>query len=265
MTVCVKQLDGRIPVAEIVFVRAVISLVLTSVGLKLAGVEPWGIDRRLLLTRGITGSIALLCFFHAIETLPLAAATVLQYTYPTFTALAALVLLGESLRKRIILAVLLGWIGVVLVVQPKWLTDEVSNLPLIPVLIGICGALFTALAYISVRRLSAIEHPLVIVLYFPLISIPITLPWVIQNGVLPIGAEWMWLLGVGLFTQLGQVWVTDGLRRLPAARATSINYVQVAFAAGWGFIWFAESISIWQVCGGGLILLAAMVSLSARQ
>ena len=59
--------------------------------------------------------------------------------------------------------------------------------------------------------------------------------------------------------------MTEGLKRLPAARATSINYIQVVFAALWGWIWFAESISPWQVSGGALVLLATLVSLSARR
>jgi drug/metabolite transporter (DMT)-like permease len=58
--------------------------------------------------------------------------------------------------------------------------------------------------------------------------------------------------------------VTDGLRRLPAARATSINYIQVVFAASWGWLWFSESISLWQIGGSGLVLIATMISLSAK-
>ena len=264
MTVCVKQLNGRLPVAQIVLIRALISIGLTSVGLRLASVSPWGQQRRLLIARGLLGSVALLCFFEAIARLPLASATVLQYTYPTFTALAALLLLGEQLRRRIGFAVLLGWIGIILVVQPEWLTGGATSLPLLAVLCGVAGALFTALAYVCVRRLSGSEHPLVIILYFPMISVPLTLPWVLQQGVWPSGSDWVWLLGVGIFTQLGQIWVTEGLGSLPAARATSINYVQVVFAAGWGWLWFSEAIDLWQICGGALVLLATLISLSAR-
>ena len=106
--------------------------------------------------------------------------------------------------------------------------------------------------------------PLVIILYFPMISVPLTVPWVLQQGVWPQGIEWFSLLGVGVMTQLGQIWVTEGLRCLPAARATSINYVQVVFAAGWGWLWFAETINAWQVGGGMLVLAATLISLSAR-
>tara|TARA_B100000085_G_scaffold136745_1_gene124580 strand:- start:27 stop:935 length:909 start_codon:yes stop_codon:yes gene_type:complete len=265
MTVCVKQLGGRLPVAEVVLCRALISVVLTCVGLKLANVSPWGERRGLLLLRGLCGSLALLCFFEAITVLPLASATVLQYTYPTFTALAAALFLGEQLRPSIVLAVLLGWAGIMLVAQPDWLNGGMTTLPMTAIVIALGGAVFTALAYVCVRRLSSTEHPLVIILYFPMLSVPLTLPLVARHGVMPLGAEWIWLLGVGVFTQLGQIWVTEGLSRMPAARATSINYVQVVFAALWGWLVFSESLNGWVITGSILVLISTLVSLAARR
>ena len=265
MTVCVKHLGGRLPVAEIVLVRSVISLAITLAMLQQAQISPWGQQRPLLVLRGALGTGALLLFFEALARLPLAAATLIQYTYPTLTALTAWVLLGEPLRKRIGLAVLLGWLGVTLVVQPEWMGETVRNLPVLAVLIGLGGALLTALAYVSVRRLSVREHPLVIVFYFPFISLPVTLPLLWGQGVWPTLSEWLWLIGVGLFTQLGQVWLTQGLAVLPAARATSINYVQVAFATLWGVLWFAEPITGTVVIGATCVLAATLISLSAKQ
>ena len=265
MTVCVKQLGGRIPVTEIVLARSVISIMLTGVGLRMAGVNPLGNNRGLLLARGLAGSLALLCFFKAVTSLPLASATVLQYTYPTFTAGAAWILLAEPLRRRIGLAVAVGWIGVVLVIQPQWIGHGMATLALMPVLLGLAGALCTALAYVCVRRLSVTEHPLVIILYFPLVSIPISLPGVIQQGVMPSGLDWLWLIGVGVLTQLGQIWVTRGLSCLPAARATSLNYVQVVFAATWGWIWFHETVNVLTLAGAALVLMASCISISAKR
>lgn len=265
MTVCVKHLGGRIPVTEIVMARSLVSIMLTGVGLRMAGVNPWGNKRGLLLARGLAGSLALLCFFQAVTSLPLASATVLQYTYPTFTAGAAWILLAEPLRRMIGLAVAVGWIGVVLVIQPQWIGNGMASLALIPVLLGLAGALSTALAYVCVRRLSVTEHPLVIILYFPLVSIPISLPGVIQQGVVPSGLDWLWLLGVGVLTQLGQIWVTRGLSCLPAARATSLNYVQVVFAATWGWIWFHETVNVLTLFGAALVLMASCISISAKR
>ena len=117
----------------------------------------------------------------------------------------------------------------------------------------------------SVRQLSAREHPLVIVFYFPLVSVPATLPFLWGQAMWPTPEQWLWLVGVGLFTQLGQIWLTEGLAALPAARATSINYVQVVFASLWGVLFFAEPITGAVVLGAICVLGATLISLSARQ
>lgn len=262
MGVCVKQVGGRIPVAEVVFARAIVSVALSWWLLHRAGIPAWGKRRWLLIWRGAIGTAALVCVYAALAALPLAAATVLQYLYPPFTALLAWLMLGEPIGKRVLAAMALGWLGVLLVAQPAGLLQGGATLALVPVLIAVSGALFTAFAYVSVRSLGTSEHPLVIVFYFPLVALPLSLPLVALNPVLPTPAELLWLVGVGVFTQLGQVYLTRSLTALPAARATAISYVQVLFAGGWGWLLFGESIDSWTIAGAGLVLAATLVSLS---
>jgi len=261
MGVCVKQVGGRIPAAEVVLARAIVSVALSWWLLRRAGVPPWGQRRGLLVWRGVIGTAALLCVYAALAALPLASATVLQYLYPPFTALLAWLMLGERIGKRVLAAMALGWAGVLLVAQPG------SSLALAwqPVLIAVAGALFTALAYVSVRSLGQSEHPLVIVFYFPLVALPLSLPLVALHPVLPTPGEVAWLIGVGVFTQLGQVYLTRSLTTLPAARATAISYVQVVFAGGWGWLLFGETIDGATIAGAALVLAATLVSLSHRQ
>lgn len=265
MGVCVKQVGGRIPAAEVVFARAIVSVTLSWWLLHRAGIPAWGKRRWLLIWRGAIGTAALLCVYAALAALPLAAATVLQYLYPPFTALLAWLMLGEPIGKRVLAAMALGWLGVLLVAQPAGLLQGGATLALVPVLIAVAGALFTAFAYVSVRSLGTSEHPLVIVFYFPLVALPLSLPLVALNPVLPTPAELLWLVGVGVFTQLGQVYLTRSLTALPAARATAISYVQVLFAGGWGWLLFGESIDSWTIAGAGLVLAATLVSLSHSQ
>ena len=265
MGVCVKQVGGRIPAAEVVFARAIVSVALSWWLLRRAGIPAGGQRRWLLIWRGAIGTAALLCVYAALAALPLASATVLQYLYPPFTALLAWLMLGEPIGKRVLAAMALGWLGVLLVAQPAGLLQGGETLPLVPVLIAVAGALFTALAYVSVRSLGTSEHPLVIVFYFPLVAMPLSLPLVALNPVLPTPAELLWLVGVGVFTQLGQVYLTRSLMALPAARATAISYVQVLFAGSWGWLLFGESIDSWTIAGAGLVLAATLVSISQSQ
>jgi drug/metabolite transporter (DMT)-like permease len=83
------------------------------------------------------------------------------------------------------------------------------------------------------------------------------------DPVLPTATELLWLLGVGLFTQLGQVYLTRGLMALQAARATAISYVQVVFAALWGWLLFGERADAGTIAGAALVLLATLISLSS--
>ncbi|MFM7453347.1 MAG: DMT family transporter, partial [Cyanobium sp.] len=268
MGVCVKQVGSRIPAAEVVLVRALVSVVLSWLLVRRAGISPWGQRRGLLVLRGAIGSVALLCVYIALTELPLASATVLQYTYPTFTALLAWLVLGEPIGRRVLLAVLVGWTGVLLVARPGQLLGAAGSLAGATtlagpaVLIAVAGAFCTALAYVSVRSLARSEHPLVIVFYFPLVAVPLSLPLVLLNPVWPTPLELLWLLGVGVFTQLGQVFLTSSLVALPAARATAISYVQVAFAGIWGWLLFGELVDGWTVAGAALVLAATLISLS---
>jgi drug/metabolite transporter (DMT)-like permease len=265
MTVCVKQLHGRLPVAEVVLGRALVSVVLSGWIVRRAGLDPRGQRRGLLALRGGVGTAALFCVYLGVMRLPLADATVLQYLYPTVTALLAWAWLGERPGPRIALAMALGWLGVLVMAHPLGAPGSGPSLPLEGVAWAVGGALLTAVAYVSVRDLGRSEHPQVIVLWFPLISLPLSLPLVALEPIIPTLPELGWLLGVGLFTQLGQIGLTHGLVHLPAARATTIGYAQVAFAALWGWLVFGEGIGAPTLAGAGLILASILVGQAGKQ
>ncbi|NDF62179.1 MAG: EamA family transporter, partial [Synechococcaceae bacterium WBB_3_034] len=119
----------------------------------------------------------------------------------------------------------------------------------------------SACAYVSVRALGRTEHPLVIVFYFPLVGLVLTLPLVALDPVLPSAADALALVGVGLFTQLGQIGVTKGLLGMPAGRATAMGYGQVPLAALWGWLFFREPLDPDTALAAGLVLAATLLSL----
>jgi len=273
MGVCVKAVGYRIPVAEVVLVRSAVSLALSVAMLHQAGLNPWGVRRGLLVLRGVIGTGALLLVFAALTVLPLSAATVLQYLHPTFTALLAWLLLREQISARILVAALLGWLAVVVLSQPSDLAGvlgplaqpllggEATPLPLHGVLLAIGGAVLSACAYVSVRTLGRTEHPLVIVFYFPLVGLILTTPLVLVQPIWPTATEALALLGVGLFTQLGQLGVTKGLMGMPAARATALSYGQVPLAALWGWLFFQEPLDPDTSLAAALVMGATLLSL----
>jgi len=259
MTVFVKAAGQRLPSQEVVLARALVSLVLTWMLLRARRMSPWGTHRFLLFLRGLLGGLALACVFYSVTVLPLADATVLQYLYPTFTALLAAVVLGERAGRGALLASVVSLAGVLLVAKPSIIFGSASA-PLEPlhVAIAVCGAVLTALAYIDVKRLAALEDPLVIVFWFPLITVPLTIPTLLDTFVWPQGMEWVWLLGVGVCTQAGQVLFTRGLLYESATRATALTYLQVVFAALWGALFFGEVPDVLTGVGAMLVVSGAV-------
>ncbi len=260
MSLFVKLAGSRVPTQEMLLVRSGMTLLFTWVALWRAGVSPWGQNRRLLLFRGVTGFAALSCFFFSIVHLPLAEATVIQFTYPVFTALLASLFLGEALDRRVMTGIGGSLAGVALIARPAFLfrgwPSEVS--PWVAA-VALVGALLTAGAYVSVRRLGRSEHPLVAIFYFPLVSLPAAAVTAIPNWIWPSWQEWLYLLGASCATQAAQVFLTQGLFREAAGRAASIAYLQVAFAALWGALVFSEVPGAGTLAGGSLILASCLL------
>jgi drug/metabolite transporter (DMT)-like permease len=260
MSVLVKQLGGRIPTQEIVSVRAALTLVASYWMLRRQSITPLlGHNRPLLVLRGLFGFCALTCGYYAMTHLPLAEATVLQYLHPPVTALLAAAVLREPLRKAVFGSMALCGAGLLLVARPAWLLgSSAQSLPTLPLLAGIAGALVSSCAYVTVRKLGRTEHAHVIVFYFPFVALPASLPSLWSHAVWPTGFEWLLLLGVGVFTQIGQISVTRGLQQDEAGRAAAYTYLQVLFAAALGALLFQEIPPGTTLLGAALILLGAL-------
>jgi drug/metabolite transporter (DMT)-like permease len=265
MGVLVKLLGTHLPTQQIVLGRSVITLAISYSMLRRAGLAPWGSARAALVLRGVLGFAALSAVFFALTRLPLAEATVIQYIHPVFVAALSVLLLGERVRWPLLLAFVASSVGVVLVSRPGFLFDGPSHLDPLGALVGLAGALFTAAAYVLVRRLGAEEHPLVIVFYFPLVAIPLSLPLALWQWVWPNALDWLALCGVGLFTQLGQVCLTWGLHYEEAARASSVSYLQIVFAAVWGVLFFREQPDHYTAFGSLLIFAATLLAARVGQ
>jgi len=146
---------------------------------------------------------------------------------------------------------------VLLVSRPAALFGAAESLDAVGVAAALGGAVFSGLAYVLVRRLARREHPDVIVFYFPLIAVPVLAPWAYAEWRDPTFEEWLILGALGVATQAGQVLLTRGIARVPAGRAMTIGYVQIAFAALWGVTLYGEPITAFTAGGAALVAGAA--------
>ena len=266
MSACVKLVSAHgIPVLEIIAARALVSLGLSYIDVKRKGISMWGHNRKLLLARGAIGTLALFCVYYSLITLPLAEATLLQYLHPMFTALLAFIFLGERVLHSTKVCITLSILGLLVMVLPGLGVDQQAALPWASIGIALLGALGSSIAYVIVRRLSNIEDVSVIILYFPLIALPLSIFLLGSDFVMPNFEGLLLLLFVGVFTQVGQVGLTKAMQSESAGKAAGYAYVQVIFAMLFGWIIFSELPSIWSWIGGSIIMIGALVNVLWRR
>ena len=252
MSVCVKLASRHLPSSHTVLARGAVTLVMSWATLRKKKISPWGMDKKLLALRGFAGFVALNCYYYSLKHLPLADATVIQYSSPIFTAILAALVLRERMRPWEIFCVTVSFVGVFLVAQPPFLFHGQAAQNPTALLIAIAGSVTSSVAYVTVRKLRQTDDPAVIVFYFPLIAVPLSIAPMFRDRTMPTPFEWFLLLAIGVTTQMAQVLMTKSLHSEPAGRATAVSYLQVAFAYGWGLFVFGE-------VPNGLSMLGALV------
>lgn len=265
MSVLVKVASPRLPTGEIVFARALVTLVLSYALVRRAGLSPWGRQRGALVFRGLLGFGGLTGYYLALARLPLADATTIQNATPLITAVLAWWLLDEAIGWPTGIAIAIGICGVALIVHPGG-----AGLDPTGVAVALGAVSCSSIAYVTVRKLARTEHPLVIVFYFPLVATPLALPWAIHTFVMPQPIDWLLLVAIGVTTQVGQVFLTKGLAIERAGRATTVGYLQVAFAMIWQLVVFGVAPTGWTIAGaslilGGTLLVARVTAGQARR
>ena len=253
MSIFVKLAGNELETMQIVFVRGVITLVVTGFILRYRGVSPLGNKRSVLILRGVVGSIALFFVYESLQRLNLPEATVIQYLYPIFTALFASLIISEHIGKILYVAIIMGLAGVYIILDFPFLSS--GTISKMDSLIALSGSILTGLSYVLVRKASQLkESPYVIMFYFPLFTVPMSLFFLPGNWVSPTGLTWGYLLMVGISSQLGQLFLTFGYELLPASRAAMTSYLQVPFSVIAGIIIFHDVITLNFMIGTLIIL-----------
>ena len=261
MAACVKEVSGLgIPVLEIVAARAIVSGIISYADIKRKNISLWGHNKTLLIARGTVGTFALMFVYYAVTTLPLAEATVLQYLHPVFTAILALFFLKEVIQRSTIACIVLSLIGLVIIIQPNLQIDNDVHYPWLSIGVGVLGAFGSAVAYIIIKKLTKTDDSSVIIFYFPLIALPISIILLGNDFVVPSLAATGLLILIGIFTQVGQVGLTKALNSADASKATAYSYVQVLFSVLIGWAYFSEVPVFTTIIGGGLIMFGALVN-----
>jgi drug/metabolite transporter (DMT)-like permease len=259
MGVLVKHASAHFSPAELVFYRSAFGLIAI-----------WGviaISHRALLAplatrnlhahfwRGLSGFMALVLFFYAIARLPLATAVTLNYTAPLFLAVLSAWWLREKHGRGLLGAVLLGFVGIVLLLRPQ-LQDQAW----LPALAGLVSGMLAAVAYVNVKQLGKLGEPeWRVVFYFTLLATLGGAAWMALAGFhRPQAADWPWLVGIGVTATLAQLALTRAYHRGRTLIVGALAYTTVGFSAGYGVLLFGEHLPLLAWIGMAVVALAGI-------
>ena len=263
MGVCVKLASSDFSTGEIVFWRGFVS-VLMMTGLAFSsGIALRTPHWRMHLSRSLSGSTALVCYFFAIGALPLATAVTLNYTSPLFVALLLGLFFHERLNALAAGAVLVGFAGVVVLLRPTLQPEQWLG-----AMAGLGSGAMASLAYISLRELGRMGEPEVrTVFWFSLMTVMIGLAWSPFGDLhVPDARQLATLLGVGLFGGLAQLAMTRSYRYGRTVVSANLSYATVIFASLFGMLLWDERMPASSWLAIALIVISAIVvSLGTRK
>ncbi|UEM02872.1 DMT family transporter [Skermanella rosea] len=260
MDVLIKWLSASYGTFQIVFFRSVFGLlplcvlVATSGGIRLLRTSRPGGH----VLRSLVGASALVCFFYAFKHMPLADVYAIHFAGPLFLTALSGPMLGEHVGWRRWSAVGVGFLGVVVMLQPG--SGMFTPVALVPLL----GAVFYAFAMIFVRKLSRTETNAAIVCYFTLTGVAV--------GAIGMAADWRTpdlpgfglLAAVGILGGVAQIMMTQAFRSAPAAVLAPFEYTAMIWAVLFGYLVFAD-VPTSAVITGALIVSASGLYILHRE
>jgi len=241
-----KILSDDMPALEIVFFRNLLGIFLILYALKHTPPKLFGGKFYLLFTRGFFGFSAMILFFYTITVIPLGEAITLNKTSPLFVAVLAFYLLGEELNKSTILALLVGFLGIIFITKPFSISISYEHF------LGILGGFFAAAAYTTIKKIKDIYDSRVIVLSFvgvgtllplllfllsPYVFVSKELEFLFPQFILPNSYTlWGLIIIMAFISTISQWLLTKAYSANNLSIVGVISYTNIPFAIGFGFL-----------------------------
>lgn len=248
MPITIRQAAQHMHPLETVFFRNAAALAFMAPWLFRVGLGPLRSARfGLYTTRALTSAAAMICWFWGMPNMPLGAAQALSFTQPMFATVLAALILREDVRARRWTATALGFLGVLIIVQPGarpvgW-----------PEMLVIASAMFGAVSATQVKALARTEGTATMVAYLALFTTPISLVPAIPVWVWPPAESWVWIAAMGAVGTAGHLCVTRAYHLADASALLPFDYLRLPLAALYGWALYAETLDGWFWVGSAVI------------
>ena len=249
----VKAIGDTFSSSQIVFIRGAVGLLLIVPFVwryRFAALQFSNL--RLHLLRAFFGVLAMASQFFAYARLPLAEATAYSFTMPLFLTFLAVVFLKEAITKTIWVATFAGFVGVLIISQPGQIDFQLAGL------VALCGAFFHAVVVVLIKKLSALEPTITLMLYFPIVAVIAFLVPALTTWTQPDLLEWIYLLLIAALGTCAQWCFIEACRRVHTPLIAPFDYTRIVFAGVIGYFFFSELPSLFEVSGMIVILASTL-------
>jgi len=256
----IKQLSGELPTEMIVFFRNFLGLLLFLPWLLRNGTSVLRTQKlRFHLMRAGVGVTAMTCLFYTWGHLPLAQAALLKQTAPFFMPLIALWWLKERISLQVKVAILVGFIGVALIINPDQAAMNVG------IVIALVGACLGALAKVTIRRMRDTESPQIIVFYFAFFAALLSAvpAWLSGAGLNLV--QFGWLIVLAATSTIAQLFLSKAYGLAQAGQLAPYTYGSVAMAALFGWLVWGEVLGLNTLFGILLVSCAGIVAMMGKR
>jgi drug/metabolite transporter (DMT)-like permease len=248
----IRHVGETLPPFEVAFFRNLFGLVALAPIFIQQGFTPLR-TRKLHLhaTRGAIQACGMLAFFTGVTMIPLAQTTALSFSAPLFATLLAIVLLGERVRIRRITALVLGFVGMLIVVRPG--TDAVN----LGTLLIVCSSFTWGIAIAIIKSMSKTESSATLTVYMGLFLTPITGVFAFFVWETPTWEQLGWLFMVGCLGTIGHLAFAQSFRRADSTAVLPLDFTRLIWASIIGFFAWGEIPDLWAWIGGTVIFASA--------
>jgi len=253
MSGVIRHLSAEISPFEIAFFRNASGLLILVPFMARHGFGPYHLDRfKLLALRGVLGIVAMWTWYSALMLTPLADAITLNFTVALWMIPVAIIILHERVGVRRWAATVVGFAGVLIVVQPGASTFNLGAL------LAVGAALLFSISMALIRLLSRRESPLAIVFYMNAIMTPISLPPALVYWTTPTLSQLGLMVLVGAVLTIAHFSMARALSVAEATAIVPLDFTRLPFAVAIGWFAFGEFPGIWTWVGGAVIIISAV-------
>ena len=259
MIIFIREASENLHILEVVFFRNLLAFFVMLPILKSTGLVAIKMNNtKLFFVRGFFGAIGMLAGFTCLTLIPLAQATAISFAQPIFITIGATIFLGEIIKVRRIVAIVIGFIGMLIIVQPG------VNSFSFGIMLAIIAALAHSLNGLIVKKLTLTDTPQAIIMWMVIILIPITLIPALVVWEWPSFETWLYLWGIAIVGSLAHFLWTKSYSMADITSLQPIEFIKLPIIALLGWIIFSEIPGTWTWVGG-LIIFISTIYISHRE